>query len=365
MPPDIKRATEILDRIWSEICTLAEEGNLRDYLDNTELLENISNVVNSKTKSYRYVLPTQIVSKLTDRSLDSRCIQAGRGGPGAFDARSVADEVIVPFDQNNERVLGGSPEPYVNNPLRCEEFSERCRSQQKNKQDWDNICAVLNSIEEKNAPEFTELVFKQVLTEIRKRLSGVMVIYPLPHRISLNKSMQLIHDYLSQQSGGDRLLALASALFVVIGRRFDLYAGVRRTSITTADAPSGMLADLECISEQGNIVMVVEVKDRILTISQIRAKISDIRQRHVTEIFFIAQKGIKKTEESEIKTLIDHEYTSGQNLYVLDLIELSRVALSLVGEPGRRDFLLEVGNQLDAHSGITHRRAWSSLLRDV
>ncbi|MBM4295204.1 MAG: restriction endonuclease, SacI family, partial [Deltaproteobacteria bacterium] len=129
-----------------------EKGNLTDWLDDENLLNIIKSAIKSKTKSYHYVLPTQIVAKLAEPSLDCRCIQAGRAGIGSFDARSVADEVIVPFDQKNDRVLGGSPEPYVNKPLRCEEFSERFRNQQKNKQDWDGLCFVLNKIEEKNDP---------------------------------------------------------------------------------------------------------------------------------------------------------------------------------------------------------------------
>jgi len=119
----ISGATGILTETWEEISNLAEKGNLTDWLDDENLLNLIRSVVKSKTKSYHYVLPTQIVAKLAEPSLDCRCIQAGRAGIGSFDARSVADEVIVPFDQKNDRVLGGSPEPYVNKPLRCEEFS--------------------------------------------------------------------------------------------------------------------------------------------------------------------------------------------------------------------------------------------------
>lgn len=364
-PELIDRATEILDKKWSGICTLSEQGNLQDWLDDHDLLGSIRNVVNSKIKSYHYALPTQLIAKLADPNLDCRCIQAGRGGPGAFDARSIADAVVVAFDQRNERVLGGSPEPYVNKPLRCEEFSDRCRSQQRNKQDWDHVCAVLNAIEDRNDPAFTELVFKQVLTEIHRQLAGVRVVYPVPIRISLKRNIHLIQEFLSQQSGGDRLLAMAAALFVVIGRRFGLYANVRRASITTADGAAGMLADLECVSEHGDILMVVEVKDRVLTISQMRSKIPDIRERHVSEIFFIAQRGILSKEENEIINLIDHEYTSGHNLYILNLIELSQVALALLGEQGRRDFLLEIGGQLDQHSDIVHRRAWALLLSKI
>jgi len=210
------------------------------------------------------------------------------------------------------------------------------------------------------------LVFKQVLTEIYRRLSEVRVTYPAPMRISLEDTSRLIEDFLRVRSGGDRLLALTSALFVVIGRCFHLYSEVRRASITAADASTGMLADLECVTDQHEIVLVVEVKDRVLTISQLRGKIADIREKQVSEIFFIAQQGLASDDEKEVLTFISHEFRSGHNVYITNLGSLSKVALALVGEEGRRDFVKEVGRQLDKYrSEITHKRAWASLLGDV
>lgn len=185
-------------------------------------------------------------------------------------------------------------------------------------------------------------------------------------RISLERCIQLVQDYLGQLSGGDRLLAVASALFVVIGKRFQLYHEVRRATITAADQATGMVADLECISEEGAIVLAVEVKDRTLTVSQIRNKITDVREKQVSEIFFIAQQGIAREDLDTVRELINHEFTGGHNIYVIDLFELARVALALLGELGRHDFLVEVGTQLEQYkSDIQHRRAWARLLSEV
>lgn len=353
----------ILNQVWAEICNLAEQEQLQDCLLDDTLIESIRSAVNSSTKSYRYVLPTQLVAKLANSALDCRCIQATRGGKGDFDARTIAHSVIVPFDQSNENVLGGSPEPYVNNPLRVPEVSEKYRKAQKNSIDWDHLCVVLNRVEEEQDPAFTESVFKQTLLEIYRRLSEVQVTYPAPIRVSLNKSVELIKSFLIEQSGGDRLLALTSALFVVIGRNFSLYSEVRRSNITAADRATGMLADLECVSQQGEIVLAIEVKDRELTVNQIRNKIPNIREKQVSEIFFVAQQGITPSDEKDILSLIDHEFVSGHNVYITDLVSLSRVVLALLGEKGRCQFLVEVGNQLDEHhSDIKHRRAWAELL---
>lgn len=172
--------------------------------------------------------------------------------------------------------------------------------------------------------------------------------------------------FLAERSGGDRLLALTSALFIVLGKQFHLYNDVRRASITSADVATGMLADLECVLKEGDIVFAVEVRDRELTVSQIKSKIPSIHEKKVSEIFFIAQQGIAPTDKQDVFNIMNNEFISGHNVYIMDLISLSRVVLALLGEQGRRDFLAEVGTQLDKYrSDIGHRRAWANLLATI
>lgn len=367
MPTDlVGSASAILDSVWGEILSAAEGGQLPDIIEKDEsgLLESIKNSVNSSTRTYRYVLPTQLLAKVANPSLDCRSLQAGADRPGAFDARTVAHQVIVPFDQANDRVLGGSPEPYVNNPVRVPEVSVAFRTAQRNRKDWDHLCNVLETVERVNDEDFAENVLRQVFTEIYRRLSEVKVVYPAPRRISLSHCVRLIDEYLAELSGGDRLLALSSALFVVIGRRFQLYSEVQRSTITASDASTGMLADLECVTEDGEIVLVVEVKDRALTVSQMTGKIPNIREKQVSETFFVAQQGVE--DPDYVQSLVEQEFVSGQNIYVMSLSKLAEVSLALIGEEGRRNFLLEVGAQLDRYrSDIKHRRDWATLLASI
>ena len=361
----VAQSSRALAEAWRLIGESAKEGPLRDGLE-AGLLDDIRAAVNSQTKSYRYVLPTQLCAKVASPELDCRCLQAARGGTGAFDARTVAHEVVVPFDQANHDVLGGSPEPYVNNPLRVPEVTKKYRKQQKNKKDWDSLCRVLAEVQERDDPQVASLALRQTLTEIYRRLAGAHVVYPAPKRISLEETLRIMREFLEQSSGGDRLLALASALFSVVGSRFNLFREVRRSNITAADASTGLVADLECLNQAGEVVVVVEVKDRVLTITQLRTKMADIREKQVSEIFFVAHQGVADADKEEIGQQVVHEFVSGHNVYITDLFALGRTALSLLGEHGRRDFVQEVGRQLDAYrSDITHRRSWAQLLASV
>lgn len=118
---------------WKNILQLVESGDITEPLDEKycAFKENIKHCLTCDTKSYRYVLPTQLLSKAVDHSLDCRSLQAAFASRGSFDAHTIAHKVIVPFDKENHNVLGGSNEPYVNNPLRCTAVSRANRARQK------------------------------------------------------------------------------------------------------------------------------------------------------------------------------------------------------------------------------------------
>src|SRR5438552_3214789 len=111
----VRQGQVLLAQLWTETTALAEKGSLSDFIDDAELVACIRRCINARRKTYRYVLPTQLLAKLADPTIDCRCLQASRGDAGAFDARTVAHGVIVPFDRDNDKVLGGSAEPYVSN----------------------------------------------------------------------------------------------------------------------------------------------------------------------------------------------------------------------------------------------------------
>lgn len=359
----VEKCRDVLKREWEKVSSsegLLETGN---NLTN-DFIEVIARSINSKTKSYRYVLPTQLVAKLADPGLDCRCLQAGRGGDGAFDARSVAHKVIVPFDKANENVLGGSPEPYVNNPLRRPELSRKYRNQQKDKAGWDDLCLIVETIENERSQELTLTIFRRTLSEIYRRLTQTRVTYSVPKRISTNQLLGMIDAFIKVGSGGDRVLTISTALLETVGEVFNIFSEVRRFNINAADASSGLVADIECCNTNGEIVLVVEVKDKQLTFNQIQDKLPAIRSRSVSEILFLAQKGVVFENGSKIEDLVEKEFASGQNIYILKLTDLLPTLFVFIGEEGRRRFMNKVGEVLDKYgSRFRDRRHWAALLR--
>ena len=70
-------------------------------------------------------------------------------------------------------------------------------------------------------------------------------------------------------------------------------------------------------------------------------------------------------DTDEINERLRLMWTQGINLYHHSIEDLADVLLSLVGEDGRRDFIVEVGGQLDKHAPPSSRLSWRNLLERV
>ena len=363
---DAEQAEERLRELWAEIEAEAARGPLVDKLDEPELREAIRRSMNSGKKTYVYVLPTQILAKLVQPKVDARCLQVKRGGKGSFDARSLCHGPIVRFDREHENVLGGSAEPYANNPVRVPELTRKDRNAKKDSAGWDDLCLVVGRVEKINRPSFTLQVLRQVLVETYRRLEQTRVVYPAPSRASLRRTLGVIESFLSEKSGGDRMLAVVSALLETVKSETGLFVEVRRARVTASDDSTGMVADIECYGGQGSLLLAVEVKDQQLTLTHVQDKLKNARAKGVRELLFVVQQSVSEAEQSGIGKLMEREFASGQNIYVLDLSRLAEGLLALLGEAGRTRFLREVGRNLDEYAlQVHHRRRWAELLRDM
>lgn len=356
----LEQARELLNRTWGnpEGCR-PEDAQAAGIPE--EVLSAIERSINSKTKTYRYVLPTQLLAKLVDPALDCRAVQEGAKLANSFDARSLSHRVIVPFDRENHEVLGGSSEPYVNNPLRIPSITSKFRSPQKDKSGFDDLCAVLAFAQEH--PRLVGALWSFLLESIRRRLATVRIVYPAPLRVSLGAAKSILAEFTAERSGGVRLQSAALALFRSIGQRMSLYSTVSSAVVNAADASTGNAADLTCIDSRGAVALAIEVKDRQLTLRHVEDKLPGAREQGIQELLFLVRGGIQSEDADAIRESIANEFAVGQNLYVCEFDSFSEYCMVLLGEVGRREFVLAVGAALDElRAEIQHRRAWHDLL---
>lgn len=353
--PSSDIAKQLLDELWS-IVTQEECG---------ETDSDIDRLINSRFVSIRYCLPTQLLGKLTDDKLDCLCLQKGSGEDDSlWDPRGFASKVIVPWVSENQSVLGTSTDPYVSKPLRKQRLEVEPENV-KGKEEWYLLYKVLSDVEEKNSQEYTRLKMLQTLRSIHRKLTELDFIYYIPERISIEQTERLVTNFLSESSGGDRGLSVAAALFETFGKFFKLYEAVKRNVINAPDQSTGLAGDIECIDKDGNIKLVIEVKERNITLTDVRSSILKARKISLKELLLNAP-GIIQSEEKQVSDLISKTWASGTNIYRLSIKELLKVGLSLTGEIGRRDFIKNIGNQLNRYNTQpVNRKRWKDLLEEI
>lgn len=360
-------ARELLQSEWEFVVAAVTADRDVTFIDEVELREWIVDSINHSQVGYRFCLPVQLLGKLTNAALDALSLQRGSSADAdsrSWDARSLASKVIAPFNLSQESVLGSSNDPYVGNAMRIPRM-ERGDGSKRDPAGWNVLIDVLERVESCADVAFTRAVFRQVLLEFAHRQASLSFTYPVPPRISLERALALAGTFLSQKSGGDRALAIAGALFDVVGENFDLYKTVKRARINASDSASGQVADLECVDANDHVVLAVEVKDRALTLADVESTILKARKRDIREVLFAAAQPEPGNAES-VSARMDTAFAAGQNLYRFDTLDLARVVLAIAGEKGRHIFLSRVGLHLDKwNTQPGHRTAWKKLLESV
>jgi hypothetical protein len=209
-------------------------------------------------------------------------------------------------------------------------------------------------------------MMRAVLLAIQQRLGAVAVVYPVPNRVSIRQVESMLEKFLSERTGGLRLQAVVIALFRQVGVKFRLFADVRSANVNAADAATGSVADLECVDQNGQIVLAVEVKDRQLKLIDTQSKLPAIREKGIGELLFLVQGGIMPKETDAVSHLIQREFITGQNVYVTEFSNFLESCLVLFGEIGRVSLLRQIGDELNQRKAdISHRRQWAGLLSET
>ena len=216
--PDRALAAELLDRHWKEVVEEGESADSTSVLLDDATKARIDRVLGSGRVAFSYCLPTQLLGKLTDHTLDALCLQRGDDddSPGKWDPRSFATKVIVPWVRDNENVLGKSPDPYVSNPLRQARILPSPPNVRSHTLPlWADLHSILSSVEDRGEPEYTSAVFREVLGRIYAKLRDQHFSYPVLRRLSLEQTVSLVREFVKASSEGEHTMSLMAALLTV------------------------------------------------------------------------------------------------------------------------------------------------------
>lgn len=324
----------------------------------------VDRLIDSSVKSIRYAVLTQLLGKLADPSRDVLCLQRGDAddadAAGRWDARSLCSKVVVPWDQENQSVLGGSTDPYVNNPLRRPRLDVQLESL-KRRSEWEALVAFLERVSAERAQSALAQPIDRCLRAVLRRLDRQVVHYGVPPRVSLDQMLHVLEIYLRTPSHGLRALAAASALLRTLGAGLGLFT-VTSQGLNEADSATGAAGDILCAAADGRTLMAVEVKDRPQTLVDLEAGIAKAREAGVSRLLFVVP-GVVKKDAEQISRRRAAAWAQGIDVYGADLVTLARISFMLVDEVWRREFFNELGAELNRRkAAYGHRQALADLL---
>ena len=324
----------------------------------------VDELANSKVKSIRYALLTQILGKIASPGRSVMAIQLGDGSEGAWDARSFAKDVIVPWEFENKHFLGGSGDPYVSKPLRRSWLGDQ-QTSVRDKEDWQKLENFLRPLDTAKPVELIE-AFRRVLASFARKLANESFGYLIPGRIDQHRLEYIVFEFLQESSGGLRPLAVATALFKTIGRGFNLFSEIRSQGVNEADVSKGVPGDIMCYNESGSICLAVEVKGIELTLTHVEETTEKAKRskEEISNLIF-AVPNVQEKDFDKIQDRIYHRWTENLNLYVVSILNLVATTLILLDEQWRIFFLREIGNQLDERRDQVARRRWDDLLKEI
>ena len=344
-----------LESMWTNL--------LVDY-EAVEIDERLSTLLRSKSVSHRFAAITQIAGVFFDSTRNPFCLQLGEGNEGDWDARSFASSVIVPWLRNHESPLGTSGDPYVGNPLRRPIIEAEPQGVKRSALPlWNALHSLVGAIEEDRVK--AERYLHQaiaIIMRIRDENERPLI---LPDRMSPSSIAAAVEEFLREPSGGERALSVLTAIFeVVIGPLIQAHK-IERSVINSSDASAGTVGDLMIYDADNNLLIAIEVKERSLSLEDVRTMLAKVVEKNELSVVFAAP-SVEAVDSEEVSLLYEKSFRNRVACHFVPVQEFLRVAFSISNERKFVDFVTGVETNLIKYRTQPHNRnRWREIISDL
>jgi hypothetical protein len=350
-------ASKIIKREWDNILSDDETEYVSDYLIRSKIKE----VLSDSSKTYRYILVNATLSKATNPNIHYRALQAGSSLSGAYDARSVAHKALVPWEKGHGERLGGSPEPFVNNPARHPEVDtgNRARSSKKQERLYNLLQRMQEKVEEGELDPTD--ILRQTLQAVSE-LESKTVEFESPSDAAYDVISLNIKEYLRKSGNGERLPAIVAGVI----QTYYQHAGEGNWRVdcehaNVSDEFSKAAGDVEIFYED-ELHKAMEVKDKPATQSSVQHAIEKARKNELGEYLYVLGAGFKPGEEGDARQ--EAEDAPIELIFITPEELIS--SLKLVDDVDRVFFLESVGEFLnDMRANQANKNAFTEMVESI
>ncbi|AEE50938.1 restriction endonuclease, SacI family [Haliscomenobacter hydrossis] len=232
----------------------------KDYISS-----NIVAVLRGNHKTYKYILVNGLLAKATNENINPLALQAGASIEGAYDARSLCHNVLVPFERDFlQNALGGSNEPFLNKPARFTHLSDRNAVRRgRDKETLELVIKIFESIPtsiEANHYLTCALEFLAQKIEENKILHDSKINY----NPTLVEIYEFIFRFLEKPYEGETLAIVVAAIEKIYYQKLTQNYKVVAHKVNQSGASSKEVGDID-VYKDDNFYYAIEVKDKNFT----------------------------------------------------------------------------------------------------
>lgn len=270
---------------------IIEAYNHREKI-NDEIGQKIESILKGAHLTYRYVLVTALLSKATNGEIDPLSLQAQDTVAGAYDARSIAHSVLVPFEREYlPNSLGASNEPYLNKPARYPRLSTN--NAVRRGKDRNTLITLIDVLEQITTSDIAMVYLKSALAVMEQISKDVNKKYEIDTVINASEQTQTVLDYISDLTENS-CEGETCALIVSTIEKFynpDEYQIVPH-KVNESGSSSKEVGDIDIKDQNGNVVYSIEVKDKDFSKEDVEHAIKKFHEAGLSRSLFVFGKSV-------------------------------------------------------------------------
>jgi hypothetical protein len=231
--------------------------------------EGIQTILLDRHLTFRYILVNGVLAGAVNARWHPRALQAISPLEGAYDARSLCHKVLVPFERKHlKNALGGSNEPFVNNPARLPsvELSNPVRAG-RDRELQAELFKVLEGLAKSSQEDAFDALCDCLFyaLERRKQMTSLLPLGVKPSTTDLTSIVDFGTAFVSKSLEGASCAILTASLLQVLADALDLPWRVEAHNVNQSGASSREVSDIDIY--RGKVLeLSIEVKDKAFTV---------------------------------------------------------------------------------------------------
>ncbi len=242
-----------------------------------------------KCLTYRYIMLTALLAKAVNPSIDILSLQVQDDSDGSYDPRTLAKEVVFPFQKNllGNILDGSNPDPLVNNPGRSPRLTKQNRvAKGDTKKALFLLCDSLITINNvKDATSCVDYIVSMLLSEKASRDAERAKIEDVARDQGMFSIQRFLNELLNQGFGGAALVIATTVIYKILFKS-DHFT-IKPHPVNQSGTSSQQFSDLD-VFKDGEPFMGTELKDKPFTADEVAHAAETAYQAKASSLLFVA-----------------------------------------------------------------------------